>query len=443
MNQKYHWLMAIILISVLFLIACDEEESTSKWVKYNGWNIVYLEGTPYEMGVQQGKYYKEAIIYLDDYFNGQSKNVTQSIFQQVFTEAVSSGIYDTSISLARPEIVEECQGIYDGSNGALEVNMCIAYNSALFILEHSPIMCSGFVVTDEATVDGEMLHGRSQDYPPFGPGVIYPTIFVRKTTGKIPYVIVGYPGQIAPITAMNAQGLTLELNEAGSDKTTLTGVDNLQINRLIMEEATTLAEAQAIIENYEQPTSELLLMASGNENSARTFEMAADFYGSRSLSADKILYITNHYIEDSIVTETGQSIPDADSSVVRYLRLSQLLEPNGADPFTTDTYYGEIDVEKAIAILRDRKNPNSGSVSADNVLNMNTIGGNAVLHSMVFAPLSGNFWLAGGVPEGMDPDRLLEGLTPLGNTNPYIGFNIHDLLAGKHPNNSRNTVNYP
>jgi len=75
--------------------------------------------------------------------------------------------------------------------------------------------CSGFAAWGKRTPGGEVLHGRSLDFP-LGPKVIADQLIVASTAlpGRAAWVAIGWPGLIGQYTGMNSHGLTVCIHDA-------------------------------------------------------------------------------------------------------------------------------------------------------------------------------------------------------------------------------------
>lgn len=432
----YVFLTVIFIICSFVFIACEEEEAfKSRIEKVQNWNVLYLKGSAYEMGYQQGKLYKEELAYIQDFFFGTPKDPIQVMFQKVINNGLAEGFDVIMSENSYEEIHQECQGMVDGSGGAIEHRTCISVNMGSFALEildtEGLPVCSGFVATDEATSSGELIHARNQDWPPISFAILYPTIYVRKPNDGIPFVAIGYPAMAGIVTGINQEGIVVSYNDETTPTNQEDGVDVMQINRRALQYGYNLADVERIINESHSGTNQLLLFSSAKENTAKLFEMICDDYAIRDLQDNKVLYVTNSFRTDYLLDKYSL-VRDLDgNSGNRHQRLAQLLEPDGYEPITTDSLYGSIDVPASINILRDTKHPDTGAVSTLGGLDMNLIGNNGVLHSMVFKPETGDFWLAGGIMEGESIESIIANLNAGGNRNEYIGFNAYDLMAGK------------
>ena len=75
--------------------------------------------------------------------------------------------------------------------------------------------CSGFAAWGKRTTGGEVIHGRTLDFP-IGPKVIADQIIVASAAlpGRAAWVAIGWPGLIGQYTGMNSPGLTVCIHDA-------------------------------------------------------------------------------------------------------------------------------------------------------------------------------------------------------------------------------------
>ena len=140
--------------------------------------------------------------------------------------------------------------------------------------------------------------------------------------------------------------------------------------------------------------------------------MTANHIGVRELNQDGLVYMTNHFLHPDMEA-LHQTTPASSSTRARFLRLEQLLEPGGAE-----SLYGQLDVQAAVSILRDRKNTYTGETVDVSVFDYqgegSTIANNGLSHSMVFLGEERMIYLAlGEVPISLQP---------------YVGFHLDELF---------------
>lgn len=366
--------------------------------------VVWLAGSPEEMGRQHGELLRQelgaGIQWLDD----------QVPIPIILFLADLLGLTRLAEESSYPEVLEECRGLAAAVPEIEHLErICVLLNSGDILQEFvdngMPDAagfrpgCSQFVAAGEATADGRLYHGRSLDNDG---GVIsflldYPILFIRQPDRGIPYLVSAFPGAFWGNEALNAAGLTIASNSATPmDRNTQSrrGRSNVQMMMKTMSDAHSLEEAIALFRSEQRMTCKIFMIADGPNRQAGVFETTGHALGIRPL-AGGVVYTSNHFL----APETREADADpSESSLVRYARLEQLLEPVGRD-----TRYGEIDPSVAVEMLRDRTDPwalqpdGSPVVYAPEVFDNNrSIATNGVLRQMVLDPENLLLWVATG-----------------------------------------------
>ena len=383
---------------------------------YEGWTIVWLSGTPYEMGFQQGELLHDELAAGYDWLN--QYHLIDLLLPLARLLKLTDLAYDNSY----PDIIEECQGLVDAAaDTGWEMDICMLLNFGDILVEFLtdgyppallpfPQACTQFAATGEATTDGSTLHGRSLDWSKIDYLIDYPVVFVRQPSDGIPHAYIGFPGNLSPYSGMNAAGVSLASNEVDPIDNSVhdrVGRSHVQMQAQILKYAGSIDEAREFVESQDHMTVEIIMGADGINNKANVYEMSAANIGVRNFT-DDVLYTTNHFnapetINDDEEAGTGTSL--------RYLRLSQYLEPDGED-----SVWGEIDLETMVTILRDHTNAETGEVyDPYDFDNDRSIATNGAIYQIVFDPGTLRFWAAAGaIP------------VPLQS---FVGFSLGELLG--------------
>jgi predicted choloylglycine hydrolase len=407
---------ALAGLIAIFFSACgsggDAAGYSPSRTELRGLHILRLVGTPYDMGRQQGELMTAEIQELAD-FTDQDQG-----YSLLLAVAETSGLTDAALEYSYPEVIDECQGMVDAVEKAGVQNWsqrkCVTAAYLLVVLENTVGWtqggCSQFVAAGKATKDGALIHARNLDWPPLPPLVHNPTLIVRRPQGEIPYVEVGFPGEVFSLSGINENGLVVALNEAyASEDKDEQGRSHPQMARRILERATSIAAAQAMIEAEDHASAETLVISDASAGEAAVFELSASHMGIRRLSADGVVYATNHFVQpemDGIDVERAED----DDSLTRYTRFTQLLEPDGQDSIN-----GQIDLPAAVGVLRDTYNPHTGVTNPPDLIDGGgSIGNNGTVHAMVFLPARRALYVAMG--EQPVPPRS------------FVGFSLDELF---------------
>jgi len=375
--------------------------------------IVWLQGTPYDMGYQHGQLLHDEIASL-------GKDVIQ------LASFIGKGLSLSTIAANRtyPNFLEECQGLVDATQDigiTMDVCAMMAYADVFqeilgYTLPREMFWdgCNQLVATGNATVEGHLYHGSSvdNDEKPVSYVINNPVIFVRQPNEGLPHVFVTYPGVIWPNSGMNVAGISLGLDTAhprNGEELNLIGRSNVQIMAKILQNATSFADARSIMESQPRVRANLIMITDGKSQEAGVFEFTGKSLGVRELQDNGVLYVTNHMVLPEM--HEKQALPLDPSSVSRFDRFQQLLEP-GSDT----SYYGRIDEAVMARVLRDRTNPYTGESSPPDLFDDDASpGGNGALRQAIYEPEALRMWVAAGPPPVPE--------------NPFVCFSVGELLG--------------
>ena len=406
--------MAALLLSA---VACtDEEELEARRETRGAYTVVWLHGTPYEMGRQHARLLSKELVAAIKAINDDL------MLKAMFALSRQLGLEKLARKQSYPDLLEECRGMADEAKeiGWTEEH-CLVLNFgdmvAEFIRYGKPKTaditpaCSQVVASGKATADGRLYHARILDWDRIDFILDNPVIFVRRPTGRIPHVVIGFPGNLSPYQGMNSEGLSIASNEINPKDNTVndtTGRSHVQLLGELLGRARSLDEARAMVRKTNHMTLEVFVVADGDAGQGEVLEMAPVAVGVRKMK-NGVVQATNHFLATS--TATLDRDPVGESSGLRYERLQQLVEPGNSG-----TLHGKLDPATLIKIMRDRLNPRTGKESPagtfDDGLSLAT---NGALYQVVFDPAARKFWVAAGkapVP-----------------AQPFSGFSLDELLG--------------
>ncbi|NJO80088.1 MAG: alpha/beta hydrolase [Cyanobacteria bacterium RM1_2_2] len=374
--------------------------------------VVWLTGTPYEMGFQHGQLLHDEIA-----------SIGQRVINVARFAARGFALGRLASKRTYPDLLEECRGLVDATQDLgidMDVCMVMAYADVYqeilgYTLPQELFWegCNQMVATGSATVDGRLYHGSSVDNgTPVDYVMNHPVIFVRQPNTGLPHIFVTYPGVVWPNSGMNVAGITLGLDTAhpnSPDELSLAGRSNVQIMAKILQTATSFEEARTLMETQPRVRANIIMIADGKSKQAGVFEFTGKSLGVRTMPDSGVLYATNHFELPDMYEK--QALPPEPSSLSRFDRFKQLLEPDQAG-----SYYGRINPEVVASIERDRVNPYTQAASPLDVFDDNASpGGNGSLRQAIFDPDRLQVWIAAGqapVPE-----------------NPFVCFAVGELLG--------------
>jgi isopenicillin-N N-acyltransferase like protein len=182
--------------------------------------------------------------------------------------------------------------------------------------------CSTLIVESKRSAAGGLLFGRNLDWFPFGDLYQYSLVTIFHPDGKHAFVAVGFPGMVGPPSGMNDAGLALAHNDINaaqdsSAKLDPLGVPTLLAMRLLLEECTSVPEAEKRMRAVRRASMALLTVCDKNQGCA--FEITTKNVIVRS-PIDGICASTNHFRTKELATVSPDSLETVENCP-RYVAL--------------------------------------------------------------------------------------------------------------------------
>ncbi len=157
--------------------------------------------------------------------------------------------------------------------------------------------CSALVALGSRSATAGPLFGRNLDFPTHGVLHKFGLVLVVRPKGKHAFVSVGMPGAVGVSSGMNDEGLslgTLDVYESadGSSMFDAEGIPLLFCYRRLLEECTTVDEAEKLMRTLKPTTWANLMVCDANE--AAVFELTPKSLVVRRPD-DGMLACTNHF----------------------------------------------------------------------------------------------------------------------------------------------------
>ncbi|MCL7454517.1 MAG: C45 family peptidase [Anaerolineae bacterium] len=360
--------------------------------RHGGLTALYLCGTPYEMGYQQGTLARELI-----------HGFRQSAYAYV------TGQVPVPRAFARPllfyyassywrtlgdEHVREMKGIAHAAGvHAIEALVSTAIWEILLVSG-----CSEFAAVGPATADGSLLHGYNYDLMHPDHALIQPylAVLLYRPSQGIPFFTVNTVGTVGANAGMNEAGISVAWDNTHlKDRQLVQGIQLpvvpfiLTLRRLL-QYATTLDEAvQTITSSLPRPLADIVIIGSAREARAVAVETAGRSHAIRDMDAGTI-WSTNCFRSASLAPydRRGDSrgLPEAEAwqCVPRFTAYSQL--------FTSAR--GQITPAMAAAFLRDPYPREAQGFLHPNPASRATICRSITSWSLVMQPGHGRFWVS-------------------------------------------------
>ncbi len=339
----------------------------------DGYRVLHVKGTPYEMGFQQGALLRDEIREQVHFlFDVKAKEMTFELggFKLLEPKRIIRGIAARQRKFIPERFFDEMRGIADGAE--MDVQDIIVAN---FIPEM--FHCSGFALSGSATKDGTLYHGRILDYGCDWKLQDHAVLIVAEPKGRIPFVNVTYAGFIGSVTGMNAERISIgEMGGRGLGH--WDGVPMALLVRMALEEADSLDRAIAVFRDHPRTCEYYYVLADGETGKAVGMEGSWDVFGTIAMgeSHPKL----PEAIKDAVVLSAGK----------RYNELSRRVK-EGRGTFDADSARHLMDRPVAM---------------------------NSNLHSVLFETTTTRFWVANASKDGKPAVDQ-----------PFHAFQLRDLLT--------------
>lgn len=239
------FLVFIAVCAMLSLVPSPLSQANGESVPgkdHEGVPVVHLSGSPYELGRQHGEALREevraSVNQVLDYFRQYLK------IPLVRSWAVNwwlDSAWVRASPFIPPDVLEELRGLADGSGVPLR---------ELFRLHTIPdrtYACASFAAWGRATAGGRLIHVRNLDWTMEAGIQQFAVVFVVHPRGKHAFVNLGWAGFIGVLTGINEAQLSVGQIGAETAEATFRGEPMVFVLRRILEDATDLEEASAIV----------------------------------------------------------------------------------------------------------------------------------------------------------------------------------------------------
>ncbi|HWE35859.1 MAG TPA: C45 family peptidase [Isosphaeraceae bacterium] len=369
--------LALVLVVALSATAARAESKTVARCgagfleEVDGYKVLHVKGTPYEMGFQHGALLKDDIKELVHFlFDVKARDVTVELAGvKLGPKAVISMIAERQRKFAPARFYDELRGVADGAG--LDPKDVIAAN---FIPEL--FHCSGFALSGSATKDGTLYHGRILDYGCDWKLQDHAVLVVAEPEGKVPFVNVTFAGFIGSVTGMNAERVSIG-EMGGNGRGHWDGVPMALLVRMALEDSHSLDEAVAVFRDHPRTCEYYYVIADGETGKGVGMEACWDRFGTIAMGASHPRL--PHAIPDAVLLSAGD----------RYELLAKRVKEG----------LGTFDAESARHLM-DRP-----------------VAMKENLHSVLFETTTTRFWVANA-----SADRQPA------STQPYHTFRLSDLL---------------
>jgi len=357
----------------------DHFKSSKKYTKA-GITVVYLSGSPYEIGLAHGKLCREEILEINRPIFELFDNMTEE----------SKHWWSKAEDLEKQipaEYIAEMHGIADGSD--------IEYNKILFLNTVSTISegrgCFAFSYRDK---DSKIITFRQGDMPTDTFLHKKILLYIIKPEKGHGFAAILNPGWVDGESGINEKGVTVSQNNISIAQKEWGVMPITILSRYILQYSKTIEEADHLLNTQKKYPARLLFVSS--PKSAVVFEIA---------NSDKArLDMKNGYLATANHARIIPSEPVSGSSYSRLEYADQFLLKN----------VSSMNFDKGIELVRSNKISRRWTRGVQNIL------------SYIFSPSTLDLWIAIAPDSNYIPASY----------GPFVGFNLmHELYgSGEKPN---------
>ena len=380
--------------------------------RYGQWEL-YVEGNPYQLGLNAGLLTQELFEKQEHAFLSKVDELVPSKFQQYFLRRLVT-YYNRKMYLhIREDYKAELYGLSkyasDDYKYIADKYLRLLYLHGSHDIGHAfkdlaLVGCSSFAVWGDKTIDGKMIIGRNFDFyagDAFAKDKII--AFVNPTEGY-KFMSVSWAGMMGVVSGMNEKGLTVTIN-AGKSKVPLMAKTPISIvTREILQFASTIDEAIAIAKKRQVFVSESIFVGSAIDKKAMIIEISPENFGIYEVENTNELICSNHFQSDAYAKDENNLKQIAEShSMYRYQRMEELLDQTK-----------KLTVEDAVDILRNKEGLNDETIGYGNEKALNQL---LAHHSIVFKPEERQVWVSAS------PYQLGE----------FVAYDLDDVFNDTYP----------
>ncbi|MBC8321651.1 MAG: peptidase C45 [Bacteroidetes bacterium] len=381
----------------------------SSWLRKNKFGLweMYLEGSPFEIGVINGKLTKELIKIQEDAFVEQINTLIPSKLYLKFLKYTIAWFNRDIDEYIPDEYLKEIYGVsfsasdgydYIGNNYERMLNYHGAHDIGHALQNLALVGCTSFA-TNLNTDDSTLIIGRNFDFyinEAFAENKI--VAFVNPDLGHR-FMYVTWASMIGVVSGMNEQGLTVTINATKSDFSSKATMPVSLLAREILQYAGNIEEAVSIAEKRQTFVSESIMVGSVADNNTIIIEKSPSKLGVHQTDSS-YLTCSNHF-QSEVFRNDSDNLKNIEESASKYRqqRCEQLIHEKQKLNYT--------DVAD---ILRNYKGLNDVNIGIGNEKTMAQMISH---HSIIFLPQKLNTWVS------TTPYQLGE----------YLMYNLNDVWS--------------
>ena len=359
--------------------------------KVEGLPVLYLKGTPFEMGYANGALTQKYVERQEETVLGLFHRVAPYRWTQFLLKFIvvykNRHLPEHITADQQLEILGLSLGCRDPHPevGPFYFRL-LNYHAAQdisYMLMNSPLIrrgCTAFGAWGDRTRDGHLLAGRNFDWeadPIFDEDRI---LIICEPANGIPFISLAWAGMAGCVSGMNREGLSVTVNGAPSHLPGDAATPTCLVAREVLQHARTIEEAKAIIQKRQVFVSALFLVGSRKDGRFVVIEKTPDTMAVREPGDEPWIVCANHYLTDALKDDPlNEEFKRVDTSVARYDRLRELIEGTSRP----------VDAAQCAAFLRDRRLPCGAFPGNGHRSTLNPL---IATHSVVMELTAGVFW---------------------------------------------------
>lgn len=350
---------------------------------------LYVEGSPFETGVYNGKLTAELVKKQEDAFVEEINKMIPSESLLNLMKYMTSWFNRNMDEYVPEEYLLEIYGIsesaskeyeYIGKNYERILNYHAAHDIGHAVQNLAKVGCTSFSCNNSKSADGHLIIGRNFDFYVGDKFAEDKIVTFYKPDNGYKFVEITWGGFIGTVSGMNDQGLTVTLNAAKSE-IPLSSADPISlIAREILQYASNINEAFEIAEKRKSFVSEAIMIGSAKDDATAIIEKTpsdcALFYPKTD-----IVIGPNHFQSDKLKnTELNKEDIRESSSMYRYKRMTELIGK-----------YRKTGYKEAAEILRNKGGLQDKNIGMGNEKSICQLISH---HSIIFKPAELKFWIS-------------------------------------------------
>jgi hypothetical protein len=350
---------------------------------------LYVEGTPFERGVVNGKLTSDLVRYQEKVFNDQIHQLVPSGFYLGILKYFV-GYFNRDLDEYVPEEYrQEIYGVSQAASGEFDdiappyqriLNYHAAHDIGHALQNMSLVGCTSFATWADKSVDSTLIVGRNFDFYVGDEFARDKIVAFYKPDKGYKFMMVTFGGMTGVLSGMNDQGLTVTINAAKSDIPSGSATPVSLVAREVLQYASTIDEAYAIASKRKMFVAESFLIGSAKDGQSAIIEKSPDDIDLFRANGNQIIS-TNHFQGSKLgTTPLNQEHVRTSASLYRYTRVKELLDAQGQNS-----------VEGTASILRNQKGTGDTAIGLGNEKLINQL---VAHHSIIFQPEKRLVWIS-------------------------------------------------